>query len=84
MAKDVLAGIGCSFCTKSKDEVKKLIAGPGIYICDECVGLCNEILDEDTTQSLADWGALPTEELIDRMLHVAGSRDASTRSWAAW
>jgi ATP-dependent Clp protease ATP-binding subunit ClpX len=37
----------CSFCGKGQDEVKKLIAGPMVYICDECVGLCNEIIDED-------------------------------------
>lgn len=38
----------CSFCGKSEDEAKKLIAGPGVYICDECVQYCNEILDEET------------------------------------
>jgi ATP-dependent Clp protease ATP-binding subunit ClpX len=37
----------CSFCGKGQDQVKKLIAGPGVYICDECVDLCNEILDEE-------------------------------------
>jgi len=37
----------CSFCGKSQDQVKKLIAGPQVYICDECVELCNEILDEE-------------------------------------
>ena len=37
----------CSFCGKSQDEVKKLIAGPTIYICDECVDLCNEIIAEE-------------------------------------
>lgn len=37
----------CSFCGKSQEQVRKLIAGPGVYICDECVDLCNEILDEE-------------------------------------
>jgi hypothetical protein len=37
----------CSFCSKSQDDVKKLIAGPGVFICDECVILCSEILDEE-------------------------------------
>ena len=37
----------CSFCGKNQDQVKKLIAGPEVYICDECVELCNEILDEE-------------------------------------
>ena len=36
----------CSFCGKSQRQVKKLIAGPGVYICDECVALCVEILEE--------------------------------------
>ena len=37
----------CSFCGKSQRQVKKLIAGPGVYICDECVALCVEILEEE-------------------------------------
>ena len=37
----------CSFCGKSQDEVKKLIAGPTVYICDECVELCNDIIAEE-------------------------------------
>lgn len=42
--KDVLY---CSFCAKTQHEVKKLIAGPGVYVCDECVVLCNEIMREE-------------------------------------
>jgi len=40
----------CSFCGKHQKEVKKLIAGPGVYICDECVGLCEEIIEDDGTE----------------------------------
>lgn len=40
--------LSCSFCGKTQKEVKKLIAGPNVYICDECVSLCNDIIDEDT------------------------------------
>ncbi len=40
-------GLRCSFCGKSQDEVKKLIAGPAVYICDECIELCNEIIEEE-------------------------------------
>ncbi len=43
----------CSFCGKSQEQVRKLIAGPGVYICDECVELCNEILDEELFDSNA-------------------------------
>ena len=41
----------CSFCGKSQEQVRKLIAGPGVYVCDECVDLCNEILDEELFES---------------------------------
>ncbi|MGC8502521.1 ATP-dependent Clp protease ATP-binding subunit ClpX [Desulfurella sp.] len=44
----------CSFCGRSQDEVKKLIAGPGVYICDECVALCNNILAEDVKKESED------------------------------
>ncbi len=37
----------CSFCGKSQEQVKKLVAGPGVYICDECIELCNEIIEEE-------------------------------------
>ena len=45
------AHLKCSFCGKSQEQVRKLIAGPGVYICDECIDLCNEILDEELTES---------------------------------
>lgn len=45
----------CSFCGKSQDEVKKLIAGPMVYICDECVGLCNEIIQEEVKKERLDY-----------------------------
>ena len=44
----------CSFCGKSQDEVKKLIAGPSVYICDECIQLCNEIIAEEYGQEDED------------------------------
>ena len=49
----------CSFCGKSQKQVKKLIAGPGVYICDECIDLCNEIIEEE----LSETGELSLEEL---------------------
>ena len=42
----------CSFCGKSQRQVKKLIAGPGVYICDECIDLCNEIIAKHTGQPM--------------------------------
>ncbi len=52
----------CSFCGKSQEQVRKLIAGPGVYICDECVELCNEILDEE----LIDSSAPPVPQPVPR------------------
>ena len=50
----------CSFCGKSQKQVKKLIAGPGVYICDECIDLCNEIIDEELTSPVGfDPDSLP-------------------------
>ena len=49
----------CSFCGKSQKQVKRLIAGPGVYICDECIDLCNEIIEEELTDS----GEIRFEEL---------------------
>src|SRR5437867_1870349 len=49
----------CSFCGKSQRQVKKLIAGPGVYICDECIDLCNEIIEEE----LSETSDLKLEEL---------------------
>jgi len=49
----------CSFCGKSQKQVKKLIAGPGVYICDECIDLCNEIIEEE----LSDSADMPFDEL---------------------
>ena len=39
--------VSCSFCGKSQDQVKKIVAGPGVYICNECIDLCKEIIDEE-------------------------------------
>ena len=44
------ANLSCSFCGKSQKEVKKLIAGPTVYICDECIELCNDIIAEEYGQ----------------------------------
>ena len=59
----------CSFCGKTQDQVKKLIAGPEVYICDECVELCNEILDDEffeTKDKEADENAAPAEKSIPK------------------
>ncbi len=60
----------CSFCGKSQRQVKKLIAGPGVYICDECIDLCNEIIDEElTTPTQLDLDNLPRPKDIYTVLN---------------
>jgi len=60
----------CSFCGKSQRQVKKLIAGPGVYICDECIDLCNEIIDEElTAPSHLDLDNLPKPREIYELLN---------------
>ncbi|MBX9685532.1 MAG: ATP-dependent protease ATP-binding subunit ClpX [Candidatus Obscuribacterales bacterium] len=69
MAKQSDNRLKCSFCGKSQDQVKKLIAGPGVYICDECVDLCNEILDEELFEGTAPQAA-PPETGLPKLLDV--------------
>ena len=74
----------CSFCGKSQRQVKKLIAGPGVYICDECIDLCNEIIDEELTAPAAlDLEQLPKPRDIYGILndYVVG-QDEAKRSLA--
>ncbi|MBA3420793.1 MAG: ATP-dependent Clp protease ATP-binding subunit ClpX [Thermoleophilaceae bacterium] len=69
----------CSFCGKSQRQVKKLIAGPGVYICDECIDLCNEIIDEElTTPASFDLDNLPKPREINSVLqeYVVGQDPA--------
>jgi ATP-dependent Clp protease ATP-binding subunit ClpX len=74
----------CSFCGKSQRQVKKLIAGPGVYICDECIELCNEIIDEElSAQPGFDVEHLPKPQEIFGILdeYVVG-QDAAKRTLA--
>ena len=69
----------CSFCGKSQKQVKKLIAGPGVYICDECIDLCNEIIEEELTEtSELHFEDLPTPREIRSFLdeYVVGQEAA--------
>jgi ATP-dependent Clp protease ATP-binding subunit ClpX len=69
----------CSFCGKSQKQVKKLIAGPGVYICDECIDLCNEIIEEELSESSdLKWDELPKPREIYEFLdsYVIGQDSA--------
>jgi ATP-dependent Clp protease ATP-binding subunit ClpX len=73
--------LNCSFCGKPQRQVRKLIAGPGVYICDECVELCNEIVDEELEDEAGEAflaGQLPTPREINAILdeYVVGQADA--------
>src|SRR5271165_2569438 len=72
MAKhdDRSGNLVCSFCGKSQDEVRKLIAGPTVYICDECIDLCNDIIAEETDgeEAFSQTSAVPKPAEIKRVL----------------
>lgn len=89
MSKSDDSRLKCSFCGKTQDQVKKLIAGPEVYICDECVELCNEILDEEFFENkdkdgIAEKGEKAEEKPIPKPAeikahldeHIVGQDDA--------
>ena len=82
--KDVPKSVRCSFCGKTQENVRKIVAGPGVYICDECVDLCNNIIetelydDEKAGYSLNEMSSVPTPKEIKQILddYVIGQDDA--------
>jgi ClpX C4-type zinc finger len=80
----------CSFCAKTSEQVARLIAGPGIYICDECVRLCNEILLDAAGDGpappprLPEWGRMSNDEMLARIPRIAAAGaqvEAGLRAW---
>lgn len=85
MAKnDIPKSVRCSFCGKAQENVKKIVAGPGVYICDECVELCNSIIetevyeDEKAGYSLNELKDIPSPKEIRKILddYVIGQEEA--------
>ena len=79
MAKyDEKGTVKCSFCGKSQDEVHRVIAGPGVYICSECIELCREILEDDVDTAPVDLADIPKPHDIAAILdqYVIGQQDA--------
>ena len=85
MAKnDIPKSVRCSFCGKSQESVKKIVAGPGVYICDECVDLCTSIIaaevyeDEEVGYTLNDLDKIPSPKEIKKILddYVIGQEEA--------
>ncbi len=74
----------CSFCGKSQNEVKKLIAGPTVYICNECIDICNEIINDDEQAETATVrSALPKPQEIKNFLdeYVIGQDETKKTSF---
>ena len=69
----------CSFCGKAQEQVRKLVAGPGVYICDECIELCNEIIEEEFSgEEEVDFQNVPKPKEISKILdqYVIGQQEA--------
>jgi ATP-dependent Clp protease ATP-binding subunit ClpX len=88
VAEEVLR---CSFCGKSRHKVVRLVAGPGVYICNECVGLCNQIIADELARkgtsegappTLKAWDGLSDEELLAEMVRAHAAHDNVDRAVA--
>jgi hypothetical protein len=80
-----------SFCGKSRHQVVRLVAGPGVYICNECVGLCNQIIADELAHkgtregdppTLRAWDGLSDEELLAEMVRAHAAHDNVDRAVA--
>jgi ATP-dependent Clp protease ATP-binding subunit ClpX len=75
MANHINGTHRCSFCGKSETEVEHLIAGPGVYICDECVGLCGLVIKNQPAPRFPSLDEKTDDELVADMARIAASRD---------
>ncbi len=84
MAKyDEINPVKCSFCGKSQDEVHRVIAGPGVYICNECVELCQEIIDEDYSNITMELSDIPKPvEIVNILNQYVVGQDRAKRALA--
>ena len=74
----------CSFCGKDQDQVKKLVAGSGVYICNECIELCSEIVEEELAQATSEeFTELPTpKEIMDHLNEYVIGQEKAKKSLA--
>ena len=79
-----LAALSCSFCNKDKDAIAKLVAGPGVYICNECIRLCNDVLEAERDMppgqarpkaQLPAWDKLTDDQLLELLPRMAAVSD---------
>jgi hypothetical protein len=80
--------VRCSFCGKAAEQVSRLVAGPGVHICDECVGLANGVIEEYANHPvevrLPLWDAMTEEQMLEhipRVSSVADQVEANLRAW---
>ena len=95
-AADVRAGLGCSFCLKLPADVETMVAGPGVYICNECVDLCNQLIaskprstsdpaDQGWEQKVESWEQrLSDEELLAHLPKVAATTAQVELQLTSW
>lgn len=78
----------CSFCLRPEDQVAKIIAGPGSYICDTCVGSCVDILAgeaaSDGGPDLPSWTTMPDAQVLDRLPAIAAAADQVEAALDQW
>jgi hypothetical protein len=79
----------CSFCAKPNTEVERLIGGPGVYICNECVGLCQVILDQIAADGppvprLPEWKGLDDENMLRHAANIATTAGRVEEALRAW
>ncbi|MDO4572301.1 MAG: ATP-dependent Clp protease ATP-binding subunit ClpX [Clostridia bacterium] len=80
---DDKSGVRCSFCGKQQDEVHRIIAGPGVNICNECIELCREIIEEDAESAPMDLGEVPKpQEILDSLNEYVIGQQAAKKALA--
>jgi hypothetical protein len=78
--------VHCSFCNKDQDSVAKIVAGPGVYICDECVNLCQLIIGGEPAREFTAWNEQPDDELLASLARtqaVVAQADAAVHDHAS-
>lgn len=87
-ADELESSVICSFCQKHTSDVAKMVAGPGVFICNECVGLCNELIEKKADTSmpqLASWqDRLSDEEVLDTLPQFAAAAAQIDQQLGIW
>ena len=87
-ANETSGQLRCSFCGKIHTEVERLVAGPGVHICNECIGLAEAIIEEYSDKPvelrLPVWGTLTDEQMLDPIPRIASVADQVETNLRAW